>query len=158
MGNTWEILVTWYKKWKGIYLVWTRYIYLEHEIIVKGFQMLHATIHWYYMCRGLVVTGQGIGLAVVWSPVWTLPPRDKGGALVVWPGCSSELWWWNTSVRGIISYYMACYLYYTNYCIEPFKYYWSFTDVLHEQQARHYMVHHIALHHWKYMAVTWILR
>ncbi len=30
--------------------------------------------------------GQGIGLAVVWSPVRTLPPRDNGGALcgVAW--------------------------------------------------------------------------
>ena len=33
---------------------------------------------------------QDIGLEIVCSPVRTLPPRDKGGALVVWPGCSSE--------------------------------------------------------------------
>ena len=30
--------------------------------------------------------GQGIGLAIVLLPVRTLPPRDKGGALVVRPG------------------------------------------------------------------------
>ncbi len=30
--------------------------------------------------------GQGCGLAVVRSPVRTLPPREYGGALVVWPG------------------------------------------------------------------------
>ncbi len=30
--------------------------------------------------------GQGGGLAVVRSPVRTLPPREYGGALVVWPG------------------------------------------------------------------------
>ena len=31
-------------------------------------------------------SGQGIGMAIIWSPVRPLPPRDKGGALVVWPG------------------------------------------------------------------------
>ncbi len=37
--------------------------------------------------------GQGIGLAIVWSPVRPLPPRDKGGALVVQPWMPFRIWW-----------------------------------------------------------------
>ncbi len=33
--------------------------------------------------------GQGGRLAVVRSPVRTLPPREYGGSLVVWPGMQS---------------------------------------------------------------------
>ena len=31
----------------------------------------------------LLPNGQGIGLEIIWSPVQTLPPHDKGDALVV---------------------------------------------------------------------------
>ncbi len=37
--------------------------------------------------------GHGVGLAIVWSPVRTLPPRVYGGALVVWPGMPFPIRW-----------------------------------------------------------------
>jgi hypothetical protein len=70
--------------------------YVEYHIKYdNGYNIEYEIIGYYivvYNRGGVLFTGsswpcgQGGGLAVVRSPVRTLPPREYGGTLVVWPG------------------------------------------------------------------------
>jgi hypothetical protein len=70
-------------KFYGCHAKWTRtnwHCHEAHNDVISVISNIALSLSLLRTC------GQGIGLAVVRSPVRTLPPRKYGGALMVWPG------------------------------------------------------------------------